>query len=192
MESLHIARTIRVYVIYLRQHSLDRSRRNYIVDKQHVSNTSFFSQSIFLAFDFCRFYVIIRFFHPRHYGQWPPTSKDFYTRSYPLHYFLILILEKEPVFHFSMLSAKQGYHFYNVFGMTRSLTGDWTRDLPHSQSNNKHLYFIPKRKRSKSIREVYFVLLLLNFDSHFSFNLLTMYNLELRFMLRLPYSPPPR
>ena len=23
------------------------------------------------------------------------------------------------------------YHFYNVFGMTRSLTGDWARDLPH-------------------------------------------------------------
>ena len=67
----------------------------------------------------------------------PPQRpmKDFYTRSYPLHYFLILILEKEPVFPFSMLSAKQGnywYHFYNVFGMTRSLTGDWTRDLPHS------------------------------------------------------------
>ena len=36
------------------------------------------------------------------------TSKDFYTRSYPLHYFLILFLEKEPVFPFSMLSAKQG------------------------------------------------------------------------------------
>ena len=33
-----------------------------------------------------------------------------------------------------MLSAKQGnylYHFYNVFGMTRSLTGDWTWDLAH-------------------------------------------------------------
>ena len=47
----------------------------------------------------------------------PPTSKDFYTRSYPLHYFLILILEKEPVFPFLMFSAKQGnywYHFYNV------------------------------------------------------------------------------
>ena len=27
-------------------------------------------------------------------------SKDFYTRSYSLHYFLILILEKEPVFPF--------------------------------------------------------------------------------------------
>ena len=35
-----------------------------------------------------------------------------------------------------MFSAKQGhywYHFYNVFGMTRSLTGDLTRDLPHSK-----------------------------------------------------------
>ena len=30
-----------------------------------------------LAFDFCRFCVVIRFFHPRHNGQWPPTSKDF-------------------------------------------------------------------------------------------------------------------
>ena len=39
-----------------------------------------------------------------------------------------------------MFSAKQGhywYHFYNVFGMTRSLTGDWTRDLPHSKHNLK-------------------------------------------------------
>ena len=29
-----------------------------------------------LAFDFCRFCLVIRFFHPRHNGQWPPTSKD--------------------------------------------------------------------------------------------------------------------
>ena len=39
----------------------------------------------------------------------------------------ILFLHKEPVFPFLMLIAKQGnywYHFYNVFGMTRSLTGD--------------------------------------------------------------------
>ena len=51
-------------------------------------------------------------------------------------YFPIFILEKEPVFPFWRFSAKQGnywYHFYNVFGMTRSLTWDWTRDLPHSK-----------------------------------------------------------
>ena len=42
-------------------------------------------------------------------------------------YFPILILEKELVFPFLMFSAKHGnywYHFYNVFGMTRSLTGE--------------------------------------------------------------------
>ena len=82
------------------------------------------------------------FFSVRHFvgsawsfGFFIPTTtandlrlrRIFYPRFYPLHYFLILILEKEPVFPFSMLSAKQGnygYHFYNVFGMTRSLTGD--------------------------------------------------------------------
>ena len=35
-----------------------------------------------------------------------------------------------------MWSAKQGnywFHFYDVFGMTWSLTGSWTRDLPHSK-----------------------------------------------------------
>ena len=97
-----------------------------------IHNAFFF----FLAFDFCRFCLVMRFFHPRNNGQWPPTSKDFYTRSYLLHYFLILILDKEPVFPFSVLSAKHGnywYQFYNVFSMTRSLTGDWTRDLPHSK-----------------------------------------------------------
>ena len=91
---------------------------------------------LFLTFDFCRFCVVIRFFHPLHNYQWPPTSKDFYTRSYSLHYFLILILEKEPVFPFWMFIAKQEnywYHFYNVFGITLSLTGDWTVDLTHSK-----------------------------------------------------------
>ena len=77
--------------------------------------------------------------------QWPMTS-DVEGFSIPdfIHYiyFPILILEKEPVFPFLMFfvfwmfSAKQGhnwYHFYNVFGMTRYLTGDLTRDLQHSK-----------------------------------------------------------
>ena len=62
-----------------------------------------------------------------------PMTCDFYTSSYQLHFVLILILEKEPVFPFSMLSAKQGnywYHCYNAFGITRSLTGDWNPGPP--------------------------------------------------------------
>ena len=65
-----------------------------------------------------------------------PMTSDFEGFSIPdfIHYIYLpfLILEKEPVFFFWMFSAKQGhywYHFYNVFGMTRSLTGDWTRDI---------------------------------------------------------------
>ena len=53
-----------------------------------------------LGFDFFLFSVVTRFFHPRHIGQWLPTSKDFYTRSYPLHYFLILFLRKSQYFPF--------------------------------------------------------------------------------------------
>ena len=80
--------------------------------------------------------LAIRFCHPRHNGQWPPTLqlKDFYPRFYPLHYFPIFILQKETVFPFFIVECQTRellVPFYNVFGMTRSLTGDWTWDLPH-------------------------------------------------------------
>ena len=92
---------------------------------------------IFLAFDFCRFCV-------SHSGFFIPatTANDlrlwriFYPRLYPLHFFSYLnSLERASISRL-MLSAKQGnylYHFYYVFGMTRSLSGDWTRDHPHSK-----------------------------------------------------------
>ena len=60
-----------------------------------------------------------------------PMTSDFEGFSIPdfIHYiyFPNLILKKELVFPFLMFSTKQGnclYPFYNVFGMTRSLTGD--------------------------------------------------------------------
>ena len=93
------------------------------------------TRDICLAFDFCRFCVVIQFFHPRHNGQWLPTSKDFLSHILSIT-FIFLFQRKSQYFPFWMVSAKQGhywYHFYNVFGMTRSLTGDWTRDLPHSK-----------------------------------------------------------
>ena len=91
---------------------------------------------LFLVFDFCRFCVIIRICMPATTANALRLRRIFYPRFYPLHFCPILILQKEPVFPFSMFGAKQEnywYHFCNVFGMMRSLTGDWTRDLPHSK-----------------------------------------------------------
>ena len=93
----------------------------------------------------CRNFFWIRFLlflHGHSFCKSPPQRpRIFYPRFYPLHFCPILILQKEPVFPFLMFSAKQGnywYHFYNVFGMTRSLTGDWTRDLSHSKPALHH------------------------------------------------------
>ena len=64
---------------------------------------------------------LCRSFHPHNNSQRPPTSKDFHPM---------------PVFLFLILSDTQGnyrYHFYNVFGMMRSVSGYWTRYLPHSK-----------------------------------------------------------
>ena len=51
--------------------------RNDVQWKQGGKSCDF---DFFLAFDFCRFCVVIQFFHPRHNGQWPPTSKDFLSQ----------------------------------------------------------------------------------------------------------------
>ena len=67
----------------------------------------------------CQLSMVIRFNHPRHNGQWPPTSKDFTP---------LLVMSYLNSWERASIS-KQGnyyYHFYNVFVMTRTLTGDWT------------------------------------------------------------------
>ena len=60
-----------------------------------------------------------------------PTSSDFegfLSQILSITFFVLsLLFRKSQYFPFLTLSAKQGnywYHFYNVFGMTRSLTGD--------------------------------------------------------------------
>ena len=65
-----------------------------------------------------------------------PMTSDFEGFLYQI-LSIIMFSYQKPVFPFSMLSAKQGnywYHFYYVFGMMWSLTGDWTSDLSHSMS----------------------------------------------------------
>ena len=70
-----------------------------------------------------------------------------------LIYFPILILEKESLFPFLMFSAKQGncwYHFYNVFCMTRSLTGKLNPGPPALEAST-----IPLGYRGGGCNEVF-------------------------------------
>ena len=64
-------------------------------------------------------------FHILCYIYCIPTLLNLYVRGKAI--LLHCSLRKSRFFPFSMVSAKQEnywYHFYNVFGMTRSLTGD--------------------------------------------------------------------
>ena len=95
----------------------------------------FVSRVHFIYFFSVRLLSVLRghsFFLPATTANDLRLRRTFYTRSYPLHYFCILFLEKEPVFPFLMLSAKKRELLVPFF-ITRSLTGDWTRDLPHSK-----------------------------------------------------------
>ena len=66
---------------------------------------------IFLAFDFCRFCVVIWFVHPRHNGQWPLALKDFHTRYYPLPF----------LSHLNSWERAQYVPYLNVECQTREL-----------------------------------------------------------------------
>ena len=84
--------------------------------------------------DFCRFRVVIRFFPSP--PQRPMTSRlRRITMQDLIHYIIVLsyFLRKSQYFPFQCSVLDKGttwYHFYNVFGMTRSLTGDRTREPP--------------------------------------------------------------
>ena len=81
--------------------------------------------SFVLAFDFCRFCMIIRFFHPRHNGQWPPSSKDFYPRFYPLHLFSYLnSLERASIFPFECSVQNKGTTG-TIFTTSLAWCGPW-------------------------------------------------------------------
>ena len=96
----------------------------------YIQQNVVFSQIIFYSVQLLRGHSV--FSSP---PQWPMTSdfERFLYQILSITLFSYLNLW-ERASTFSMVSAKQGnywYHFYNVFGMTRSLTWDWTRDRPH-------------------------------------------------------------
>ena len=63
-----------------------------------LSINRFFYIFLFLLFynDFCRFCVVIRFFHPRHNGQWPPTSKDFLSQNLSITFIFLSLVWRGP------------------------------------------------------------------------------------------------
>ena len=97
----------------------------------------------FLCDRLCWYCEVILFFIPA------TTANDLQLRRtfIPdfIHYFFCPIYLKSwerASISLLMFSAKQEnywYHFYYVFRMTRSLSGDWTRDLPHSKPALYHL-----------------------------------------------------
>ena len=84
----------------------------YFEVNSHTIAGRVFSCVFFLAFDFCRLGVIIRFYHPRHNAQWSLTSKDFYPRSYPLHFLSYLYS-----------SGRASISLFNVWVPNKGTTG---------------------------------------------------------------------
>ena len=80
---------------------------------------------IFLAFDFCRFCVVIWFFHPCHNCQWPRLRRIFYPRCYPLHLFSYLnSWERASIFPFECSVLNKGTTG-TIFIMSLVWRGPW-------------------------------------------------------------------
>ena len=67
-----------------------------------------------------------------------PMTSDFegFLYNYITLFSYLNSWERASIYPFQCWVLNKGttwYHFYNIFGMTRSLTGDWFRDLPHSE-----------------------------------------------------------
>ena len=80
--------------------------------------------SFFLALDFCRFCVVIRFFHPRHNGQWPPTSNDFFLSQIVSITFIFLSSERANIFPFEC-SVLNKVTTATIFIMSLVWRGPW-------------------------------------------------------------------
>ena len=80
----------------------------------------------------------------------PKTANDLrlWRISIPdlIHYFLILILEKEPVFPFSLLSAKQGNYWYH-FITSLVWRGPWLGIEPGTSRTRSQHYTIRLSRR---------------------------------------------
>ena len=117
----------------------------WMIDNDNIQTTThlhaFFIFLFFLAFDFCRFCVVIRFFHPRHNGQWRPTLKDFLSQILSITFiFPILILVKEPVFSLLECSVLNKGTTGTIFITSLVWRGPWLVIEPGTSSTQSQHY----------------------------------------------------
>ena len=80
------------------------------------------------------------------------SSKDFPSQILSITFISYLNSWERASISLLMFSAKQGhywYHFYNVFGMTRSLTGDWSQHSTTRLSRRRCLGFVLDEREDK-------------------------------------------
>ena len=103
----------------------------------------------------------IRFFHPRHNGQWPPTLKDFYTRCYPLHLFSYLnSWERASIFPFQCWVLNKGTTG-TIFIASLVWGGPWLGIEPGT-SRTRSRHYTTRLSLSKLLEESFGVLRLLS------------------------------
>ena len=139
-------------------------KHNYIPHVGLVELVSVVLLLFLLAFDFCLFCVVIRFFHPRHMTS---DLEGFLYQILSITLFSYLnSWERASIFPFECwvlnksttgtifityfvwrgpwlgiepgTSLTQSHHSSTRLSRRRSLTGDWTRDLPHSKPTLFH------------------------------------------------------
>ena len=92
----------------------------------------------FLAFDYCRFCVIMRVFHPRHNGQWPLTSKDFLSQILSITFFApSLFLRKRQYFPFQCCVPNKGTTG-TIFITSLVWRGPWLGIEPGTSHTRSH------------------------------------------------------
>ena len=106
-----------------------------------------------LAFDFCRFCVVIRFFIPGHNDQWPPNSKDFLSQTLSITFiFPVLILEKEPVFCILNVQSKTRGTTGTIFITFLVWCGHWLGIEPGT-SRTRSQYYTSRLSRRRLKRD---------------------------------------
>ena len=110
------------------------------------------------------------FFHPRHNSQWPPTLKDLYTRSYPLHLFSYRnSWERDSIFPFHCWVLNKGTTG-TIFIPSLVWRGPWLGIEPRTSRTRSQLSTtrLSRRRRCLKLHQIClikrYVLLLYQFE----------------------------